>query len=103
MAFIRISHYVNCVRQFAYLNNQGGTNTVVTEQPASVTLPIQSKILVVNASFKEYRTNPQGINGASIYTDVYENRNIFITADVDSGSETGRHIKVWWVAIGLAK
>ena len=83
--------------------SQGGTTTVVTEQTASVTLPIQSKILVVNASHKEYRTNPQGINGVSIYTDIYENRNIFITADVDSGGETGRHIKVWWLAIGLAK
>ena len=83
--------------------DQGGTNTVVTEQPASFTLPIQSKILVVNASFKEYRTNPQGINGTSIYTDVYENRNIFITADVDNDRETGKRIEVWWVAIGLAK
>ena len=98
-------HRIKRLDFIGYLSesNQGGTNTVVTEQPASFTLPIQSKILVVNASFKEYRTNPQGINGASIYTDVYENRNIFITADVDSGSETGRHIKVWWVAIGLAK
>lgn len=103
MACIRISHSVSCVKLSDCLNNQGGTNTVVTEQPASFTLPIQSKILVVNASFKEYRTNPQGINGVSIYTDIYENRNIFITADVDSGSETGRHINVWWVAIGLAK
>ena len=103
MVYIRISHLDNCERQLGYLNDQGGTNTVVTEQPDSFTLPIQSKILVVNASFKEYRTNPQGINGASIYTDVYDNRKIFITADVDSGSETGRHINVWWVAIGLAK
>ena len=84
-------------------NHQGGTNTVVTEQPASFTLPIQSKILVVNASFKEYRTNPQGINGVSIYTDIYENRNIFITADVRGGSETDKSIKVWWLAIGLTK
>ena len=95
--------YICLGSSFGGLIIQGGTNTVVTEQPASFTLPIQSKILVVNASFKEYRTNPQGINGASIYTDVYENRNIFITADVDSDRETGRHIKVWWVAIGLAK
>lgn len=83
--------------------SQGGTNTVVTEQPASFTLSIQSKILIVNASFKEYRTNPQGINGASIYTDVYENRKIYITADVGVDRETGKSIKVWWVAIGLAK
>ena len=95
--------YICFGEAFGGLIIQGGTNTVVTEQPASFTLPIQSKILVVNASFKEYRTNPQGINGASIYTDVYENRKVFITADVDSGSETGRHINVWWVAIGLAK
>ena len=103
MEFTLTNLWGNCARLYAYLNNQGGTNTVVTEQPASVTLPIQSKVLVVNATHKEYRTNPQGINGVSIYTDIYENRNIFITADVDSGSETGRHIKVWWVAIGLAK
>ena len=95
--------YICLGEAFGGLIIQGGTNTVVTEQPASVTLPIQSKVLVVNATHKEYRTNPQGINGVSIYTDIYENRNIFITADVDSGSETGRHIKVWWVAIGLAK
>ena len=95
--------YICFGEAFGGLILQGGTNTVVTEQPASVTLPIQSKVLVVNATHKEYRTNPQGINGASIYTDVYENRNIFITADVDSDRETGRHIKVWWVAIGLAK
>lgn len=95
--------YICFGEAFGGLILQGGTNTVVTEQPDSFTLPIQSKILVVNASFKEYRTNPQGINGASIYTDVYDNRKIFITADVDSGSETGRHINVWWVAIGLAK
>lgn len=95
--------YICFGEAFGGLIIQGGTNTVVTEQPASVTLPIQSKVLVVNATHKEYRTNPQGINGVSIYTDIYENRNIFITADVDSGSETGRHIKVWWVAIGLAK
>ena len=88
---------------FGGLIIQGGTNTVVTEQPASFTLPIQSKILVVNASFKEYRTNPQGINGASIYTDVYENRKIYITADVGGDRETGKRIQVWWVAIGLAK
>lgn len=103
MEFTLINLWVNCVRLYAYLNDQGGTNTVVTEQPASVTLPIQSKILVVNASFKEYRTNPQGINGASIYTDVYENRKIYITADVDNDRETDRRIQVWWVAIGLAK
>ena len=84
-------------------NHQGGTNTVVTEQPASFTLPIQSKILVVNASTKESRTNPQRINGMSIYTDIYENRKIFITADVDEGGEVDKNIKVWWVAIGLAK
>ncbi len=95
--------YICLGEAFGGLIIQGGTNTVVTEQPASFTLPIQSKVLVVNASHKEYRTNPQGINGVSIYTDIYENRNIFITADVDSGSETGRHINVWWVAIGLAK
>ena len=95
--------YICLGSSFGGLIIQGGTNTVVTEQPASFTLPIQSKILVVNASFKEYRTNPQGINGASIYTDVYENRNIFITADVDNDRETGKRIEVWWVAIGLAK
>ena len=95
--------YICLGSSFGGLIIQGGTNTVVTEQPASVTLPIQSKVLVVNATHKEHRTNPQGINGVSIYTDIYENRNIFITADVDSGSETGRHINVWWVAIGLTK
>ena len=39
----------------------------------------------------------------SIYTDIYENRKIFITADVDEGGEVDKNIKVWWVAIGLAK
>lgn len=95
--------YICFGEAFGGLIIQGGTNTVVTEQPASFTLPIQSKILVVNASFKEYRTNPQGINGASIYTDVYENRKIYITADVGGDRETGKRIEVWWVAIGLAK
>ena len=95
--------YICLGSSFGGLIIQGGTNTVVTEQPASFTLPIQSKILVINASFKEYRTNPQGINGASIYTDVYENRKIYITADVGGDRETGKRIQVWWLAIGLTK
>lgn len=103
MAFIRISHSVSYVRQFDFLNDQGGTNTVITEQRSSITLPIQSKVLAVNATAKVDRNNPQGINGVSIYTDIHENRNIYITADVDDGDEVNKNIKVWWIAIGVAK
>lgn len=66
-------------------------------------MPIQSKVLAVNATVKVDRNNPQGINGVSIYTDIHENRNIYITSDVDDGDEVNKNIKVWWIAIGVAK
>ena len=103
MEFIHISPWGNYVRQYVFLNDQGGTNTVITEQRSSITLPIQSKVLAVNATVKVDRNNPQGINGVSIYTDIHENRNIYITADVDDGDEVNKNIKVWWIAIGVAK
>ena len=95
--------YICFGEAFGGLIIQGGTNTVITEQRSSITLPIQSKVLAVNATAKVDRNNPQGINGVSIYTDIHENRNIYITADVDDGDEVNKNIKVWWIAIGVAK
>ena len=47
MEFIHISPWVNCVRQFAYLNDQGGTTASIYDTKVDINYPISFKSKVL--------------------------------------------------------
>lgn len=80
-------------------SNQGGVHNVNTEDDVTVKLPISAKVIFANATCKSNKIGPSGINGVSLYTFPVDNTSIKITADVDTGYETGREIAVWWFTV----
>ena len=87
MACIRISHWVSCVRQYAYSNDQGGKH--IEGNDVLITFPIafQRKVLGIQA------TKGLGVNAPS-YKDVTL-RNFKLYSHDNRGYHTT------WLAIGV--
>ena len=91
MAFIRISHSVSYVRQFDFLNDQGGKATISRREalPASANFPI---------SFKRVLT---AVGTLDNYTPEYSGHNFDDEITLTNTRITFKYYQHYYIAIGV--
>ena len=94
MACIRISHWVSCVRQYAYSNDQGGIKAQLHVYNETIVFPIAFK-KVVNVS-----VTPVGRSGTNPYKH-FVRVNELSAQNFMANSDDVTISKLYWIAYGI--
>ena len=94
MAFIRISHSVSYVRQFDFLNDQGGIKAQLHVYNETIVFPIAFK-KVVNVS-----VTPVGRSGTNTYKS-FVRVNELSAQNFMANSDDVTISKLYWIAYGI--